>query len=242
MNVTRKKTKPFTPELSLIAPGIGLLLLLLSPVIAEAQTISISGTVRDAQNGAPLTGIPVYLIGTTSVGITSSEGQFTIQGVEAGQYVLMASHNAYGQERDTLEVSGDADLTRDFNLTRLAGVGILAEATGQGEGEEKKHGKTLTQISSSQLSELNTVCACFESATNTLDNALALRKKFISLEAYREDQAAVHEMNGLLDVWNLTQQHCLVKFGTQLFTDSGCNRPDEVSEKRSELSDLGINN
>jgi hypothetical protein len=77
---------------SLTVRCIALLTLVLTPVIASAQTSSITGTVKDASGGV-LPGVTVEvsspaLIEKTRSAVTSGSGQFAIHGAAPGLYTV----------------------------------------------------------------------------------------------------------------------------------------------------------
>ncbi len=215
------------------------LMLFVSVSFAEAQTVRITGTVQDAQLGVPITGAPVYLIGSSGLAVTKENGQFALQDVQAGTYILTVVYEGYSSESDTLVVSGDADIENNFNLHPVRAAGEEA-AIGSPTGDRAKRNFVLSPGQDSLRSELKTVCACFESAVGILSDAILLRKKYENREQYQRDREAVEQMNALLALWRTAQYHCLTEFGTELFVDSACNRPNEISDMRRKLNSLGI--
>ena len=216
------------------------LMLFVSVPLAEAQTVRITGTVQDAQHGAPIMGAPVYLIGSSSLAVTKENGQFVLQDVQAGTYILTVVYEGYSSESDTLVVSGDADLENNFSLHPVRAAGEEAGIGPQAGNQEAKQNFVLSPGQDSLRSELKTVCACFESAVGILNDAILLRKKYENIEQYQRDREAVEQMDALLALWRTAQYHCLTGFGTELFVDSVCNRPDEISDMRRKLDSLDI--
>ena len=216
------------------------LMLFVSVPLAEAQTVRITGTVQDAQHGAPIMGAPVYLIGSSSLAVTKGDGQFVLQDVQAGTYILTVVYEGYSSESDTLVVSGDADVENNFSLHPVPATGEEVVISPQTGNQEAKQNFVFSPSEDSLRSELKTVCACFESAVGILNDAILLRKKYENIEQYQRDREAVQQMNALLALWRTAQYHCLTGFGTELFVDSVCNRPDEISDMRRKLDSLGI--
>ncbi len=80
-------------------------LLIGGPVIACAQPVgaTLTGTVRDAETGAPLPGVNVFLAETTLGTATDARGRFVIEHVPLGQHRLYASMVGYeAAARDTV--------------------------------------------------------------------------------------------------------------------------------------------
>lgn len=216
------------------------LMLFVSVPLAEAQTVRITGTVQDAQHGAPIMGAPVYLIGSSAVAVTKEDGRFVLQDVQAGTYILTVVYEGYSSESDTLVVSGDADVENNFSLHPVPATGEEVAISPRTGNQEAKQNFVFSPSEDSLRSELKTVCACFESAVGILNDAILLRKKYEDVEQYQRDHEAVEQMSALLASWRIAQYHCLTGFGTELFVDSACNRPDEISDMRRELDSLGI--
>ncbi len=72
-----------------------ILFLFLSTGIISAQNGKISGSVLDGQNGDPLIGCNVVIVGTNMGASTDLDGHFIMQKVPAGVYSLMASYIGY---------------------------------------------------------------------------------------------------------------------------------------------------
>lgn len=95
-----------------------ILLLILVPTILVAQSRGrITGTVVDAQSGETLVGVNVFIEGTLIGKSTDLDGNFTIDNVEPGSYVLVASYISYNRKRITEVVVTAGQTTRvDFSL------------------------------------------------------------------------------------------------------------------------------
>ncbi len=72
-----------------------LLLLLVAVSVMAGTSGKIAGTVRDAQNGAPLTGVNVFVEGTLMGAATDINGYFIILNVPVGKYQVKATMMGY---------------------------------------------------------------------------------------------------------------------------------------------------
>lgn len=86
-------------------------------VTSYAQTTSkekgvvIKGTVVNATTGNPVSDIEVSLQDTDMSATTDSKGQFSIDGVEPGKYVVTIQDSEYKEFQQTIDVkSSDVDL------------------------------------------------------------------------------------------------------------------------------------
>ena len=206
---------------------------------ATAQTASISGTVTDAEAGEAISGAPVYLIGQPRVAVTTVDGSYELLDVKPGTYVLMAVARGYISFSDTLKVSGSSSITRDFRLAPDSGDRMAGHRQTQEQGNNVPN-PVLEGSETLDLSQLSTVCGCFNSANSILGEALRLRMNYGSSEEFDSDSRAVDQLGGLLNSWRMTQQVCLPRFGTKLLEDTWCSRPGEIDEKRGALDSLGI--
>lgn len=77
-----------------------------APMILEG---AIAGTVTDSETGEPIPGVNVVIAGTTQGSTTNTDGEYTIDGVEAGVYDLEASFVGYtsATEEDVEVVDGE---------------------------------------------------------------------------------------------------------------------------------------
>jgi 5-hydroxyisourate hydrolase-like protein (transthyretin family) len=109
------------------APGAGLPGAARSPV-AEPEPPTqeaprpgrISGRVSDAQTGAPLADVQVYLVGANIGAITRQNGAYVILNVPAGTYELRAERIGLSIVTHEVTVSDDAMIEVNFELTAQA--------------------------------------------------------------------------------------------------------------------------
>lgn len=108
------------------------ILALLSPVIGEAQTASISGKVM--ANDEPLPFVNIYLEGTKTGTTTNEKGQFTLE-VPLGHHELILQAVGYKTAKHHLEILDSEARVMNFSLqqdiTGLDQVVISASRTGQ---------------------------------------------------------------------------------------------------------------
>jgi TonB-linked SusC/RagA family outer membrane protein len=103
---------------------ISLLLVLLSPVLVQAQATSITGTIKD-EKGNILTGVTVTIKGTQKSTATDAEGKFTLQAVPA-KATLVFSHVGFITREEKL--TGESNLTivlqeQTINMNEVVVVG-----------------------------------------------------------------------------------------------------------------------
>jgi hypothetical protein len=91
------------------------------PAVLFAATVT--GTVRDAETGSPLAFVTVQVIGETERAgkinrgaMCGEDGNFTLDGIPAGRYVLRCSRVGYATYEDSLIVSADREYRRDVAL------------------------------------------------------------------------------------------------------------------------------
>ena len=103
-------------------------------VSAEAQSVSVKGTVRDAKTGEVLPLVNVGLMRVTDTvfvrgNATDFDGKFVIKDVKPGKYLLQASYVGYEKFLEELEVRGNLDKLEIVlkGGTTLETVKIVAE-------------------------------------------------------------------------------------------------------------------
>ena len=139
---------------------IAVLTSLVSANLAFAQSVSIRGTVSDAQDGETLIGATVQLVGFGLGTVTGDDGRYLIANVKPGTYVIRASYVGYASVSDTLVITGEANIEKDFSLqyTTLEGADLVVTAQARGQMAainrqlaEKSH---VNIVSSDRIEEL----------------------------------------------------------------------------------------
>ncbi|MAD30127.1 MAG: hypothetical protein CMC00_03775, partial [Flavobacteriaceae bacterium] len=142
-------TKTFFAKLK----DMALILMLFFPVISLAQQ-SISGTITDADTGEPLLGVTVLVQGTNKGTVSDFDGNYLIQNVDSGEYVLDISYTGYSKQSQAVSV-GSSDLSQDLQLTFSASELDEIVVTGTGAPVAKKQlGNSIGSISAASLEQL----------------------------------------------------------------------------------------
>ena len=99
--------------------GLATLLLVCNAGLATGQqTGRISGVVTAVDTNQPLSGVQVYLQGTTIGTLTNAEGRYLLQNLRPGTYTVIAQIIGYSQGRaPDVRVTAAATTTHDFRLT-----------------------------------------------------------------------------------------------------------------------------
>lgn len=106
-----KKTK--SGWRSLLLPLIAVTLL--APSAAAQERGTVQGVVRNVE-GAPLPSTQLFLEGTGSGTLAGADGRYVIQGVQAGNYTLVAQVIGYATQRKPVTVAAGASATADFTM------------------------------------------------------------------------------------------------------------------------------
>ena len=85
-------------------------------IVLDGKTGSITGKVENALNSSPLQGASVTVLDTGQNTTTNSSGQFTISGIEAGNYTLQVVHNDFADYTTNIKV----------NINSTADIGIIS--------------------------------------------------------------------------------------------------------------------
>jgi len=96
---------------------------------------SIAGKVKDASNGDFLPGAAVYIDGSKYATISDSEGDFSLYGVEAGDYTLKVSYIGYDDYEATISLAEGQTLVHDISIEpsfiALHGAEVVSQRQGQ---------------------------------------------------------------------------------------------------------------
>ena len=118
-----------------------ILLLLLAPVLAMGQNVTISGTIKDAANGEDLIGAIIAVKEDPSKGSTSNAYGFYSLTLPAGSYTLVYQYVGYQVKEEAVTLS--ANTTLNINLASISKD--LQEVEVRGERADKN-------VSSTQMS------------------------------------------------------------------------------------------
>jgi hypothetical protein len=102
---------------SLARPGLGLLTALLSlgQPLAAQRLGGVSGTVVSTTNRGGIAGARVVLVGTSFVASTNTRGEFTLDSLPPGKYIIQASAIGFATLQSTIEVKPLETLEVEFD-------------------------------------------------------------------------------------------------------------------------------
>ncbi|HVE63009.1 MAG TPA: carboxypeptidase regulatory-like domain-containing protein [Mycobacteriales bacterium] len=101
-----------------------------SPAFAQGSAPAggqgtISGRVRNASTGNPISGALVTVDGTGQTGTSDVNGDYTILNVPAGPQNLTASRSGFSNSTASVVVPPDGNVVQDFNLSQLGAVRVV---------------------------------------------------------------------------------------------------------------------
>lgn len=111
---------------SVLGLVLAVLLTAAGPLGAQTQGGQVTGTISSAETGQPLGAVQVFLDGTTRGSITRTDGTFTITGIPAGTYTVVAQSIGYQQSRQS-GVSVTAGGSTSVNMSLQTSVLALQE-------------------------------------------------------------------------------------------------------------------
>ncbi len=108
-----------------------LLVALFLPMIVQAQTGMVAGTVTDSKTGEALAGANVIIEGTTLGAAADVDGNYSISNVAAGTVTVSASVIGYEDGSQTVNVPEGGTVTASFSLApsaiMLSGLEVMAD-------------------------------------------------------------------------------------------------------------------
>ncbi len=126
--------------------AMAMALLAFAPPVA-AQTGQITGTVADAQSGAPIGEVQVYLVGETLGALSRADGRFLIVNVPAGSYELRAERIGYAATNQTVQVTAGGTTTVEFRLgSQALGLDEIVVTGTAGAARRREIGNSITQL------------------------------------------------------------------------------------------------
>lgn len=134
---------------------LGCALLLVAPRLSLAQVPggTITGRVS-GQNGQPIIGAQVFVVGAALGTRTGENGRYTIVNVPAGQHRLRAQMLGHRPMESAVTVVTGQTLTHDFTMrTEALGLDALVVTGTAGAARQREVGNSISQIDMSRLPE-----------------------------------------------------------------------------------------
>ena len=122
-----------------------------SPVEAQ-QTGRITGQVTDAQSGAPLAEVQVYIVGANQGALSRADGRFLILNVAPGTHEVRAERIGLGSVAQSVNVGPGATVELNFRLESQAlGLDEIVVTGTAGAARRREIGNSITQINVSEV-------------------------------------------------------------------------------------------
>ncbi len=119
----------------------------LGPSPVSAQTGQIAGRVTNAQSGAPIGQVQVFLAETSLGGLTRADGRFLLLNVPAGTYQLHAEQIGLGSVIQQVTVQPGQTVTVDLTMeTQALGLDEIVVTGTAGASKRREIGNTIAQI------------------------------------------------------------------------------------------------
>mgnify|MGYP000751820276 FL=1 len=122
---------------------------------AQAQTGTVTGSVRDGTNGQPIAGAQVSIPSLDIGALANNVGRFLLLNVPVGTHSVQFQYIGYGSETIEVTVAAGQTATSDARLRSeaisLEGVVVTGTA---GSARRREIGNSITQINESQIEAL----------------------------------------------------------------------------------------
>jgi len=123
------------------------------PVLAQ-PTGTVSGTITDAQTGRALSGVQIFVPGTSVYSISRAQGRYDLRNVPAGEAQVRAEMIGYGAAEATVQVVAGEIAVLDLELTATAIALQELVVTGTaGETERRAMGTVIASVNAADLTE-----------------------------------------------------------------------------------------
>ena len=111
----------------------------------------IHGRVVEKESGQPIVAAQVTILGTSLGSVTNNDGQFTINGVTAGQVTLRASRIGYQPQSQVITVTDNGDIAANFTLDRAAARLEEVVTTATGEQSVRQFGNVVASVNADSI-------------------------------------------------------------------------------------------
>jgi TonB-linked SusC/RagA family outer membrane protein len=120
----------------LVPFAIAVLLATSYSTVAAAQTSVLTGRVTGASSAIPVPDARIFVLGTNLVGITNTDGRYTVRNVPSGTQEVRVLRVGYQEQKRTVVVSAGQPATLDF--TMQPSVVSLQEIVTTATGEQRR--------------------------------------------------------------------------------------------------------
>ena len=125
---------------------------------AQAQQQgSITGRVTDAASSQPIAAVQVNVVGTNIGGQTNTDGQYTLRGVSPGSVQVRVLRVGYGEQTQTVTVTGGQTATANFQMRAVAVSLDPVVTTATGQQRRVEVGNAIAQVDAAKLVETRAV-------------------------------------------------------------------------------------
>jgi hypothetical protein len=118
---------------------------------ADAQRVTVSGTVTDAANGAPIAAAVVKVDDDYHAAVSDAQGRFAIRGVRPGTRMVWANALGYGMSAGPVAVTAEGagvDLLLDPDPVRLAAI---TATVSRFEARRRSYGRSVRVIEGDRI-------------------------------------------------------------------------------------------
>jgi len=131
---------------------IAMSLTIAAPALLMAQgTGRIRGRASDGEDKSPLPAVQISVVGTTLGGVSNAAGQYTINGVAAGQVTLRVRRIGFTSITQDVTVPAGGEVVADIVMTRAATQLSEVITTATGDVEKKTFGNVVATIKADSL-------------------------------------------------------------------------------------------
>ncbi len=122
-----------------------------APVMAQ-ETATLTGQVVEETTQRPLSGVQIFIVGSTRGTLTNQQGRFLIPNVPAGTHDVRASLIGYSQGTERVTLASGASAAVNFSLapSAIALDEVVVSATGELQ-RRRETGNVVSRISAEQI-------------------------------------------------------------------------------------------
>src|SRR5690606_5540437 len=128
-----------------------------NPLVAQAQTGTITGRVLDAGTQQPIASAQISVVGTTTGAISDNTGRYIIRGVRPGTVELRVLRVGFGQVEDSVTVVAGQETTKDITMQSVAFSLNPVVTTATGEQRRIEVGNAIAQVDAAKVVEQSSV-------------------------------------------------------------------------------------
>ena len=147
-------TRRCAPAVQVLATLLLAVPLVASPAAAQQGTGTLTGVVTNAATKRPMSGVQVFIPGTRLGTLSTTNGQYVLPGVSAGEVTVAAEMIGFSRHTATVRITAGASTTLNIEVSeRAIALGEIVVTGSAAATEKRTLGNSIASVNAAQIVE-----------------------------------------------------------------------------------------